>query len=178
MWGSHLGLQAILLPLPSFPAPNYGRCLQQLIGSYSYQQLWVRIPLTVPPSYHRATTTNFSTISEQRDGWDTWDSFRHLCNHHPKLCIALEVGEDLPDDLEALQRWNGEPVRAVILSTKLFLTNRVGFPVLSQRHQVGVLNQSTMFICIYNESTPFLADGIGAILSVSSASDIVWKGEA
>ncbi|XP_068280746.1 protein arginine N-methyltransferase 5 [Nyctibius grandis] len=47
---------------------------------------------------------------------------------------ALEVGADLPAG-PALERWLGEPVRAAVLPTALFLTNKKGFPVLSRAHQ-------------------------------------------
>lgn len=39
--------------------------------------------------------------------------------------------EDLPSR-EVLQRWRGEPVRAVIFPTPIFLTNKKGYPVLSK----------------------------------------------
>jgi hypothetical protein len=35
----------------------------------------------------------------------------------------------------ALDRWQGEPVRAVLLSRQAFLSNKRGFPCLSKRHQ-------------------------------------------
>lgn len=47
---------------------------------------------------------------------------------------ALEVGPDLPS-AEAIDRWLGEPLRAAILPTSIFLTNKKGFPVLSRPHQ-------------------------------------------
>ena len=36
---------------------------------------------------------------------------------------------------EAIDRWLGEPLRAAILPTSIFLTNKKGFPVLSRPHQ-------------------------------------------
>jgi len=47
---------------------------------------------------------------------------------------ALELPRKLPDE-KVLARWLGEPVRAVIISTKNFLTNETGYPVLSKPHQ-------------------------------------------
>lgn len=35
----------------------------------------------------------------------------------------------------SVQRWIGEPLRAVILSTSAFTTNKRGYPTLSKRHQ-------------------------------------------
>lgn len=50
------------------------------------------------------------------------------------LSVVLEMTADLPAQ-SVLDRWVGEPVKAVIVSTKVFLTNKKGFPTLSRRHQ-------------------------------------------
>lgn len=50
------------------------------------------------------------------------------------LCEAIEIGEDLPSDT-VVDKWLGEPIKAAILPTSIFLTNKKGFPVLSKAHQ-------------------------------------------
>lgn len=50
------------------------------------------------------------------------------------LSVVLEVTADLPAQ-SILERWVGEPVKAVIVPTSVFLTNKKGFPTLSRRHQ-------------------------------------------
>uniref|UniRef100_A0A8C3V0I7 Protein arginine N-methyltransferase 5 n=1 Tax=Catharus ustulatus TaxID=91951 RepID=A0A8C3V0I7_CATUS len=57
-------------------------------------------------------------------------------SHNPNLArgLTLELGPDLPS-APALARWLGEPVRAALLPTRLFLTNKKGFPVLGRGHQ-------------------------------------------
>lgn len=37
--------------------------------------------------------------------------------------------------LEEVLRWHGEPVKALLLPTSAFLTNRRGYPTLSKAHQ-------------------------------------------
>jgi len=37
-----------------------------------------------------------------------------------------------------MDRWFAEPVKAVYLPTRIFLTNKAGFPVLSRPHQAVV----------------------------------------
>ncbi len=54
-----------------------------------------------------------------------------LFTQHP---LALELTADLPGE-KALKRWLGEPVKAVILPTSIFLTNKLGYPTLSKKHQ-------------------------------------------
>lgn len=63
---------------------------------------------------------------------------RHLCAHDRRVFVALELTEELPPPEElsvCLKRWVGEPVKTVIIPTRLFITNRGGFPVLSKEHQ-------------------------------------------
>ena len=50
---------------------------------------------------------------------------------------VLELTGDLPEDIE-LDRWFGEPLKAIVLPTSIFLTNKKGFPVLSKKHQAIV----------------------------------------
>jgi len=46
----------------------------------------------------------------------------------------LELPEKLPDD-KYLQRWLGEPVKVLIIPTKIYQTNQRDYPVLSKAHQ-------------------------------------------
>ncbi|OIV97764.1 hypothetical protein TanjilG_12521 [Lupinus angustifolius] len=68
------------------------------------------------------------------DSWETWNSFRLLCEHHSQLCVALDILNSLPSE-NSLARWFGESVRAAIINTHSFLTNARGYPCLSKRHQ-------------------------------------------
>jgi len=63
-----------------------------------------------------------------------WNTFRSLCNFERRVGVALEVSADLPSQ-EKINRWLGEPIHCLILSTSLFLTNKKGYPVLSKAHQ-------------------------------------------
>ena len=38
-------------------------------------------------------------------------------------------------DLDEVLRWHGEPVKALLLPTAAFLTNKRGYPTLSKAHQ-------------------------------------------
>lgn len=63
-----------------------------------------------------------------------WHKFHTMCDCYKKMGVALELTADLPSE-EVLQRWLAEPIKCVILSTSLFLTNKKGYPVLSRAHQ-------------------------------------------
>ncbi|KAH3824365.1 hypothetical protein DPMN_126200 [Dreissena polymorpha] len=57
-----------------------------------------------------------------------------MCDSSKRVSVALELSEDLPP-YPVLQRWLAEPIKAVVVSTGLFLTNKKGYPVLSRSHQ-------------------------------------------
>lgn len=68
------------------------------------------------------------------DPWRAWNSVRSLCNHSSKLGALLEVQAEVPP-LQEVLRWHGEPVKALLLPTNAFLTNKRGYPTLSRAHQ-------------------------------------------
>ena len=67
--------------------------------------------------------------------WNWWKKLRTLCEENTKLGVVLELTPDLTLTDEEVDRWLSEPVKAIKISTSLFLTNRSGFPVLTKAHQ-------------------------------------------
>ncbi|GAQ92994.1 Skb1 methyltransferase [Klebsormidium nitens] len=145
-WATHLSLQAVLLPPPlPLRCGNYARCVNQVLrgSATSATQLWLRIPALAPDLEAAEGTRHEDAAAQQReavsgrrvnDSWEWWDHFRTLCEHHNQLSVALDCGSSLPS-ASALERWKGEPMRAVLLSSGAFLSNKRGFPCLSKRHQ-------------------------------------------
>ena len=78
-----------------------------------------------------------SESTTRRDPFEAWANFRALCEGHPQLGVCLDVGAALPTD-EEIDRWVGEPVRAVAIAPSAFVANKRGFPVLPKRHQAFV----------------------------------------
>jgi len=136
-WALHLGLQAIMLPPPSLLSPNYARVVRRICDSQAvgcFQQLWIKIPL------YRDLDSRDGTASctHTSDGWEAWDTFRHLVGHHHRLGVALLISENLPSDnhdemSSIMSRWSAEPIKAVILSTRLFVNNKSGHPSLRKK---------------------------------------------
>lgn len=50
------------------------------------------------------------------------------------LGIALELTDSLADR-QSIERYLGEPVKALIIPTRIFIGNKMGYPILSKRHQ-------------------------------------------
>jgi type II protein arginine methyltransferase len=59
---------------------------------------------------------------------------RTLAEYQSHIHPVLQFTSDLPCDAD-LERWFSEPIRAAIIPTSVFLTNRAGYPTLSRRHQ-------------------------------------------
>jgi protein arginine N-methyltransferase 5 len=49
-----------------------------------------------------------------------------------------------------MQRWLGEPVKAVLLPTHVFTTNKKGYPVLPRAHQdlLNILFNMNVQVCV------------------------------
>ncbi|KAL6215209.1 hypothetical protein ACLB2K_014640 [Fragaria x ananassa] len=143
-WASHLSLQACLLPPPKRKScANYARCVNQILQGLQSMQLWLRIPLVKTDNDTASVNTD-----DLEDSWETWNSFRLLCEHHSQLSVVLDVLSTLPS-ANSLGRWFGESVRAAIFSTDCFLTNARGYPCLSKRHQKlvsGFFNHSIQIV--------------------------------
>jgi protein arginine N-methyltransferase 5 len=142
-WASHLSLPAVILPTPSFNATNYAHCINSALQNLMYMQMWTRIPLKSQTQILEDDdeTEKQPELSVSKrpvsDPWQWWNNIRSLCEHHPSLGVALEVTEDLPDP-EVIAKWLGEPVKALIIPTKIFMTNKQGYPSLSKQHQTFI----------------------------------------
>lgn len=75
-----------------------------------------------------------AAVPPAADAWESWHQVRSLCDQHNLLGCVLRLGPELPS-AESLRRWLGEPVKAVLLDTSLFWSNKRGYPVLPKAHQ-------------------------------------------
>ncbi|KAM7262837.1 hypothetical protein ACFE04_000520 [Oxalis oulophora] len=129
-WATHLSLQACVLPPPkSAFCANYAKCVNQILQGLSNMQLWLRIPLV-----KKDDDSSELNSGHVKDAWEQWNLFRLLCEHHSQLYVTLDIPSSLPS-ANSLERWFGEPLKAIILQTESFLTNARGYPCLSKCHQ-------------------------------------------
>ncbi|KAK9854496.1 hypothetical protein WJX84_003535, partial [Apatococcus fuscideae] len=146
-WAAHLSMQAVILPAPpALNTANYAQVLTHALAGQSNMALWVTLPMVLPatasqdvgPSLSAPTAMAADTCSNAgrpaADTWEWWHQLRTLCSHPARLGVILEVPASLPSQPE-IRRWLGEPVRALLLPTHVFLTNKRGYPTLSRAHQ-------------------------------------------
>ncbi|RUS81094.1 hypothetical protein EGW08_011134 [Elysia chlorotica] len=142
-WSAHLGLPAVLMPLNSGKCSNQSQCLNEyMASSYFQQQYWIQVPLLSPADQCDPVIEGIDDDMEEEnleDTWQWWDKFRSLCDSNRRLGVALELTPDLPSEA-LMERWLSEPVKAVVVPTSLFLTNKKGYPVLSKAHQALIKN--------------------------------------
>jgi protein arginine N-methyltransferase 5 len=127
-FAAHLSLPAVLLPRGAYLAEthsNLARLVFELLQQSQCPPLWLPLPLCASRCRDGA--------AHPVDTWAVWDRIRTLCDHHPRLSLVLEVTEDLPAPAE-VARWLAEPVRALAVHTRLFLTGVAGAPRLSRSH--------------------------------------------
>lgn len=135
----HLGLPAIMVHLKKHQCINLAELINGICFESHVQQFWIRVPMRSPRNevdrclFEADGKQNKLPVSEN-DSWEWWNVFRTLCHNTRKVGLALEVSRELPKP-EEIKRWLGEPIRTVILPTKIFLTNKKGFPVLPKPHQ-------------------------------------------
>lgn len=133
-WATHLSLQAVLLPPPSYNCAGYAMALSSHLRHTSFMQFWVRVPLVSLEHIHQDEDTR----RVEGDSWECWNRLFAFTDYSANLLPALELTGDIPDE-DVIKRWLGEPLRTVIVPTSIFLTNKQGFPVLSKRHQALVM---------------------------------------
>ncbi|XP_075685045.1 protein arginine N-methyltransferase 5 [Rhinoderma darwinii] len=141
-FSAYLGLPAFLIPITQEENGNLARLLLNHIHTGHHSTMfWMRVPLMASDDLREDLIENEPAqnsdgeddIGEERT-WIWWHNFRTLCDYNKKIALAIEVAADMPGR-NVIDRWLGEPIKAAILPTSIFLTNKKGFPVLSKVHQ-------------------------------------------
>lgn len=128
-WAIHMGIPAVILPPPpSDRLVEYARALQSLAldAQSSNIQLWIKTMLS-------------DKALEQ------YELLHRLCDGLPNIAMML-VMEPMPtmnsaastvaSQIVLLHKAIGAHLKAVSFPTKVFLTNKRGYPTLAKSHQV------------------------------------------
>eukprot|EP01052_Picozoa_sp_SAG31_P009567 SAG31_NODE_505_length_14757_cov_20.172943_12_plen_124_part_00 len=92
-YAAHLGLPAVMIPRTSYNSSNLWATVHQTLLALTNMQVWVCVPLSVPPEHAYPDTYRW------------WDRMRMACEHIPNLGVVLELTADIPEDKSALTRW-------------------------------------------------------------------------
>ena len=90
----------------------------------------MQVPLTSPSLTQRHYLSDPPSSPEKRspapddDPWPWWDRLRNATGTESRLGVCLQVGADLPES-RCLDRWMGEPIKCVLLSAEVFMSNKV-----------------------------------------------------
>lgn len=134
-YSSYLNVSAIMFHLPLTSCiPNLSRLINVTLNENVFVNFFIRVPM--------------SSNNNEVDTWKLWSTFSAACDYHKSIYLALELSVDLPDEQE-LNRWLGEPIKAAIVHTSIFLTNKAGFPVLSRPHQIFINKLFDLDACIF-----------------------------
>lgn len=128
-WASHMGIPAVIAPLP--PAPSildYAQLMQTqaLAGQANNLQIWIPVPLT------EQAIVDFEIL--------------HRLMESPVNVGMMLVLEPLPTlataaasvaaQLILLHKAIGANLKCISVNTSVFLTNKKGYPTLAKSHQV------------------------------------------
>ncbi|CAG2107263.1 unnamed protein product [Medioppia subpectinata] len=144
----HLGLPALLFQCPSSVEgiSQLSRLINSKItslgGFQNLPQFWIQIPIHSPVESSEVWRNDSDDNNHMEDTWFRWQRIRSHMAVDRRVAIALELNGDLPDET-SLSRWAGEPVKAVVISTSIFQTNRKEYPVLTKTHQIFIRNLIT-----------------------------------
>ncbi|XP_054160691.1 protein arginine N-methyltransferase 5-like isoform X2 [Oppia nitens] len=140
----HLGVPALLFQCPTTidGINQLARIINSRLtfsgGFQNLPQFWIQIPVQSPNENSKNWRNDLvDNDNDSEDTWFWWNRLRSLIATDKRLAVALELNGDLPDD-NMIARWAGEPVKAIFLSTAMFLSNRKVYPVLTKAHQLFV----------------------------------------
>jgi len=147
-FSTHLSLPAVMIKLNSSTNIQLAQLINDALLNTHIQQIWAHVPLQTPYDMCDTELVNdgssivpgYASDKRHNDSWEWWNELRRLCDNHKKLAVVLQLTSKVIQDDKIIKRWLGEPLKAVVLPTNLFLTNKKGYPVLSKENQT-VLQQ-------------------------------------
>ncbi|KAK9874884.1 hypothetical protein WA026_005696 [Henosepilachna vigintioctopunctata] len=176
----HLGVPAIQIYLNQANNTNLARIVyNKLLCMYSVS-IWLTVPMAYP-----SRKNELCDPTEKEDTWNWWNDFRSYCKYEKRLGLVLELPDihNIPSTSE-IDRWLGEPVKALIIHSSLFILNIHGKPVLPKAYQEIIKRfmildvqyilktNDTEDIAIYNKYLNYL----GRKLYISNENENIYKG--
>lgn len=107
---------------------------------------------------HKPVLFNFNILMVE-NSWDLWNTFRNMAGYNLRLGIVLCLTKYIPT-LNEMNRWIGEPIRALLIDINIFILNKIGYPVLSESHEkiLKIALQQKWTIVLSGEPLPNMLD--------------------
>lgn len=128
-WAIHMGIPAVILPLcPSDGISEYARVILSLglEAQESNLQIWIRTRLNA------GSLGDYQTLHQLCDGLSNIGMILEMEPVSTMSSAAATVGTQMILIHKAI----GMNLKALTLPTKIFLTNKKGYPTLAKSHQV------------------------------------------
>ncbi|KAI9703772.1 MAG: methyltransferase protein [Candelina mexicana] len=129
----------------------YARAVLEALNVGSYLQVQILLPISysqdfdgddeigslVPFAREKYIKANdYGTDKHELfASWDAWHVIRTVCKYHSRLFVALSLPAHLPP-ISIQSRWHSEPLRLLCMSSRSFLKDATGYPVLSRAHRL------------------------------------------
>ncbi|KAA8498345.1 Protein arginine N-methyltransferase 5 [Porphyridium purpureum] len=151
-FANYLSMQAIVIDIPDANAvtiSNFARVVCCTLNRYPFMQILIKVglgSLTLPGSAAGSTVDGSRESNDSQDmvaeselehassAWLKWEFVRSFSGNHPNLGLMLEMSSELPTKA-VLERWLAEFVYVFLINKNAFVPNKLGYPVLSKRHQ-------------------------------------------
>lgn len=117
---------------------NYASVLNSILRD-TQVQISIHLPMQEEPG-------DPNSSHDEGSVWQVWNTVQTLTNYSARLSVALQIPKQLPSK-ELIRQWFAEPVRVLVYSSGVFLSNEKGYPVLSKAHQSLLNRFMKVFSC-------------------------------
>eukprot|EP00468_Gymnochlora_sp_CCMP2014_P012145 CAMPEP_0167745882 /NCGR_PEP_ID=MMETSP0110_2-20121227/3397_1 /TAXON_ID=629695 /ORGANISM="Gymnochlora sp., Strain CCMP2014" /LENGTH=575 /DNA_ID=CAMNT_0007630571 /DNA_START=552 /DNA_END=2277 /DNA_ORIENTATION=- len=127
-------------------------------------KFWIQVPMVAKPLPFEELDFGSS--------WRTWNDLRLLCegDHRLGVCLELPSGNEKKNSYippkSIIDKWNAEPIKALIIPTKAFTMTKEGIVVLSEEYISMFLRLTNADTRIIISGPSLYAEGHGPYLSV------------
>lgn len=110
----------------------------------------------------------YFNIPVVENSWDSWNTFRNMAGYSLNFGLVLCLTKYIPTQDE-IDRWIGEPVHALSINTNIFILNKIGYPVLSEKLEniLKIAIQQKWTIVLSGEPLPNILDYFYYIIFIS-----------
>lgn len=136
-YASFCGLSYVLIAGPKRRTnlTQYSQAINSLLESIPFVQLVIHLTFREESSTRNSTApSSLGSNNDELSIWEVWNTIRTICHYPSNLSIALQLPASVPPS-HVISRWFAEPVSMIIVSSRVFISNAKGYPVLTKTLQ-------------------------------------------